>query len=245
MSNVSNLGGERDRLDAVSKVYDPAHDFDRWFQIRLGELLQPLVRGKSVLDVGCAMGVMTAWLAEVAASVDMLDGSEAYIEAARNEAALARPHVRFFCSLFEEFVPDRSYEVVSCSHVLEHVIDPVDLLRRMKSWLAPDGVVIACVPNALSAHRLLGVEMGLSATPYELSERDKWGGHRRVYDAQTFSQDIHSAGLVHGPLKGIMLKPFPNAQMTSLPESIVQGLLRVGSLIPNHASEIYYECRPA
>jgi hypothetical protein len=111
--------------------------------------------------------------------------------------------------------------------------------------LAPGGVAVVCVPNALSAHRLLGVEMGLSQTPYDLSERDKWGGHRRVYDAQTLSDDVRAAGMVHGELKGIMLKPFPNAQMAPLPEPIVQGLLRVGSLIPNHASEIYYECRTA
>lgn len=240
---MSDLSGERNRIEAVSKVYDPVHDFDRWFQIRLGELLQPIVAGKTCLDVGCAMGVMTEYLAESALRVDMLDGSETYIEAARNR--FERDNVRFFCSLFEEFVPDGAYDVVACSHVLEHVIDPVDLLRRMKSWLAPGGVLIACVPNALSVHRMLGVEMGLVASPYELSERDVWGGHRRVYDAATFSHDIRSAGLEHGPLKGLLLKPFPNSQMLSLGEDIVQGLLRVGSAIPNHASEIYYECRKA
>jgi trans-aconitate methyltransferase len=227
-------------LEAVSKVYDPIVDFDRWFQIRLGELLRPTVRGKTVLDVGCAMGLMTEFLAEDALRVDMLDGSETYIEAAR--ARITRGNVRFFCSLFEEFVPEMAYEVITCSHVLEHVIDPVDLLRRMASWLAPGGVLVACVPNALSVHRLLGVEMGLAASPYELSERDVWGGHRRVYDAQSFSADIRSAGLTHGELHGILLKPFPNAQMLAFGEDAVKGLLRVGSSIPNNASEIYYEC---
>ena len=177
------------------------------------------------------MGLMTEYLAEVASRVDMLDGSETYIEAAR--ARIKRDNVRFFCSLFEEFTPETAYDVITCSHVLEHVIDPVDLLSRMKSWLAPGGTLVACVPNALSVHRMLGVEMGLVASPYELSERDVWGGHRRVYDAKTFSDDIKSAGLVHGELKGLLLKPFPNSQMLALGEDVVQGLLRVGSSIPS------------
>ena len=177
-------------------MYDPVHDFDRWFQIRLGELLRPVVANKATLDVGCAMGVMTEFLAESASRVDMLDGSETYIEAARHR--FTRSNVRFFCSLFEEFEPDGAYDVVVCSHVLEHVIDPVDLLRRMKSWLAPDGVLIACVPNALSVHRMLGVDMGLVASPYELSERDVWAGTARLRRADVLARHSRSRPRARG-----------------------------------------------
>jgi len=50
-------------------------------------------------------------------------------------------------------------------HVLEHVDDPVAVLRLVKSWLKPGGRVLAAVPNARSIHRQAAVIMGL--LPYE------------------------------------------------------------------------------
>jgi len=40
------------------------------------------------------------------------------------------------------------FDVVTSFHVLEHVADPVAVVRRMLQWLAPDGLVIIEVPNA-------------------------------------------------------------------------------------------------
>jgi 2-polyprenyl-3-methyl-5-hydroxy-6-metoxy-1,4-benzoquinol methylase len=231
---------ERRRVEEIAQKFDSAFDFDVYYQIGLGETLTPLLAGKRVLEVGCSSGVMSPYLAESAKRLDMLDGSQTYIDAAKEK--LRRDNVRFICALFEEFQPEDPYDAIVCSHVLEHVIDPVDLLRRMKSWLAPGGVIYVCVPNAYSVHRMLGLAMGLIPDLYQLSERDHLVGHRRVYDRDSLARDIESAGLKHGPLKGVLLKPFPNSRMVDLPEALTRGLLKVGTMIPEHASEIYYEC---
>src|SRR5262249_62266640 len=40
------------------------------------------------------------------------------------------------------------FDVVSAFHVLEHVPEPVAVLRRLLQWLAPGGILIVEVPNA-------------------------------------------------------------------------------------------------
>jgi SAM-dependent methyltransferase len=41
-----------------------------------------------------------------------------------------------------------SFDVVTMFHVLEHVPDPVAVVRRTLEWLAPSGLLIIEVPNA-------------------------------------------------------------------------------------------------
>jgi SAM-dependent methyltransferase len=60
------------------------------------------------------------------------------------------------------FAPGR-FDVVTALHVLEHVPDPVRLVRRMVEWLAPGGLLIIEVPNAagLGARLFQGAWVGL------------------------------------------------------------------------------------
>ena len=41
---------------------------------------------------------------------------------------------------------DRQYDVILCSHVLEHLPDPVTFMKKMRDCLAPSGVFLGLVP---------------------------------------------------------------------------------------------------
>jgi 2-polyprenyl-3-methyl-5-hydroxy-6-metoxy-1,4-benzoquinol methylase len=231
---------EKDRLERLAPEYDSKVDFDRYALDAFGVMLRSRLEGSNVLDLGCSTGTTAEAIVDVVGTLDMVDGSERYIEIARSR--IPNENVRFYTALIEEYEPDRGYDHIVCSHILEHVDDPVAILKRIKTWLAPGGRIWGYVPNARSIHRQLGVKVGAAASIYELSQRDHMIGHRRVYDPDTFSADIRAAGLNHGPLGGFLLKPFPTSVMQNLDDAMIRGLLLVGADQPDVASDIYFEC---
>ena len=42
---------------------------------------------------------------------------------------------------------DTAFDVVICADVLEHLVEPEQVLARIREWLKPGGVLIASIPN--------------------------------------------------------------------------------------------------
>src|SRR5690242_5261649 len=147
------LAGERALLTDVSGWY---RNTDWGFYTKIVWYsyvsVKPYFHGGHCLEMGPADGAMTRFLAGDFARVSVVDASPSYVDAAR---ALA-PNVTGHVALFEEFEPTDRYDTIVMSHVLEHVGDPVAILSRARTWLAPAGRIIAIVPNADSLHRRLG-----------------------------------------------------------------------------------------
>jgi SAM-dependent methyltransferase len=108
-------------------------------------LIDHLVPGADVLDVGCGPGTITVDIAGRVAPgrVVGVDAAAEVVEAARVEAADAANvelRVDDVCALQ---VDDGSFDVVHAHQVLQHLTDPVAALREMRRACRPDGVVAA------------------------------------------------------------------------------------------------------
>ena len=230
-----------EQLEAVARLYDSSKDFD-YHLIRYNfRFMQDRLRGPRILEMGCANGVMTERLSAHFPAVDVVDGSEIYLKDVSNRLR-KRKNIRYFHSLFESFAPVDRYNSIIMARVLEHLIDPVRMLRTVAEWLEPNGQVHIVVPNALSLHRRIGVAMGLIPSCDSLDERDLQVGHKRVYGIETIRTDVESAGLVVRDLAGIFLKPLSNAQMEKWEGKILDALFEVGKDLPNYCAEIYVAC---
>jgi 2-polyprenyl-3-methyl-5-hydroxy-6-metoxy-1,4-benzoquinol methylase len=128
-------------------------------------------------------------------------------------------------------------------HILEHVAEPVALLDRTRTWLAPAGRLVVGVPNGYSFHRLAGVKMGLLREPCELNERDRTLGHRRVYTRESLFRDLHAAGLPPTGWGGVFFKPLSNQQIQDTwTPTMMDGFYELGNDFPDHANELYAIC---
>jgi 2-polyprenyl-3-methyl-5-hydroxy-6-metoxy-1,4-benzoquinol methylase len=186
--------------------------------------------------MGPAEGLMTGVLADAFPDLTLVEGASGFCADLRRRF----PGADVIQSLFEEFEPAKQFDTVVLGHVLEHVDDPRFILSRVRTWLAPDGVVCAAVPNAHSLHRQAAVIMGLRETEYSLNETDLHHGHRRVYDPESFRADFLSAGFKIEVFGGYWIKPLSNSQIeASWTPEMLEAFMQLGERYPDIAGEIY------
>lgn len=191
------------------------------------------VRGPRVLVLGAATACWAEPLIERFGGFETVDAVAELVE--RIEARWPG-RVRGHTALFERFEPPEGlYDTVVMGHVLEHVLDPIALLRRARSWLAGGGRIVILVPHAGSLHRRVGVEMGLLSATTDFSAGDVALGHRRVYTLEGLRSDVVAAGLTCAGLHGLVLKPLSNAQMDGWSEPLRDAWFRLGEAHPELA----------
>jgi len=190
----------------------------------------------NILELGPAEGVMTELLYGFNQDLTVVEGSTQFCDLIQNKF----PTVHVFNEMFEEFAPNDKFDNIVLSHVLEHVEDPAALLKKVKNWLSPHGVVFAAVPNASSIHRQAAVLMGLLKAENSLNSADIDHGHRRVFNPAEFKQIFNDVGLNVKKFGGYWLKPLANKQIEQqwTPE-MLYAFMCLGERYPDIAGEMY------
>jgi 2-polyprenyl-3-methyl-5-hydroxy-6-metoxy-1,4-benzoquinol methylase len=199
-------------------------------------LVERFSRGRRLLEMGPAEGVMTELLAASDFDLTVVEGSSLFCDSLRQRF----PKTNVVHALFEEFEPAGPFDTIVLGHVLEHVEDPVSVLRRVRGWLAPGGTVFGAVPNARSLHRQAAVVMGLLEQEDALNEADRHHGHRRVFTPESFRNSFIAAGLRVDVFGGYWLKPLSNGQLEQAwTQPMLDAYMQLGERYPDIAGEIY------
>lgn len=204
---------------------------------RLYEVLSKFYRGESALELGVADGESTRHIVDKFKHLEVVDASDDFIAAIKQKFPGVVAHHKYF----EEFAPTRRFSTIFMTHILEHLADPVELLKRAHDWLTDDGVVLISVPNAQSLHRLVGVKMGILETPYSLNDQDVKLGHKRVFDKTTMLELIEQTPFRVVHFTGLMLKPISNRQIEKDWDSkLIDAFFELGFDFPELCAEIVF-----
>lgn len=224
------------KLDGYIASYT---DFNNWLIARRYERLKDFFKGSNCLELGPAEGVGTAYLLDHFDEVTVVDGSQVALDEVKKKFPSDKLHV--VRSFFEDMdLNGQKFSTVVLAHILEHVDDPVVVLKSAAKFLAPDGVMIIDVPNGDSFHRQIGVKMGLLEKRTDLNAADLSIGHQRVYTPKTFKADIEAAGLKVSKFGGMFLKVLSNSQTEEvLNQEQLEAFFKVGEDNPELAAEIY------
>lgn len=156
---------------------NPAQEYRRQLLLFLLGRFEPPGR---LLDIGSGNGELlaAARLRWPGAELSGLELSPAGV--AESKRKVPDAHVRV-CDLLQDPPPDGKRAGwathAACSEVLEHVDEPVVLLRNARSWLAPGCRVVVTVPGG------------------PMSAFDRHIGHRRHFSPAALGEVMQSAGL--------------------------------------------------
>lgn len=240
---------ERDRLKSVSQVYghlgSPIEQAVR--RAALGVIRAHSIMKPNILELGCSDGYMTSLLNVIASDHVVVEAAPEFLEAARGAVPEG---VDFVQALFEEYEPDRQFDLVVMSFILEHVAEPRALIARARRWLTPHtGRIVAIVPNIRAFSRQLGRAIGVVGELAEITPSEQAHGHRRSYDRIAFDRDVEGAGAEILARGGLVVKPFANTHMDlMLRQGIIGadqllGLERLGIEYPDLCHSIYVVAR--
>lgn len=185
----------------------------------------PSSRLGRLLDIGCGSGFFIRLMKR--------HGWDVYgVEPDPNAAAIAGEglepgHVRTGW-LDDSGFQKESFDVVTMSHVIEHLLDPVDILLKIRNILKPGGLLIVAAPNS----RSLGIK----------KFKHLWRGlepprHIYIYNPETLAHIITGAGFtvksIRTPacitylnwINSIKLKRKVRANSDHLPETTIFMLL--------------------
>lgn len=111
-----------------------------------------------ILDVGCGSGTVAKIIKDAGHAVKGLDFSEEALKRA-NERGIETKQ----CNLDEGIPePDNMYDVVWEGDIVEHVFDPIGLLKESARILKPNGLLLVTIPNDVGLISRIKMLFGIS-----------------------------------------------------------------------------------
>ena len=154
-----------------------------------------------LLDIGAGDGKMVYYLSDFFNEVYATEVSSKAIEIAKHKTK-DKTNISFYETIIgeEELNNWGKFDLISCCAVLEHVIDPYELVNKIEKLLNVGGYLLLTVPNiAYIKHRINLLFGNLPLTGIEEFNISEWknvgwdGGHFHYFTKLTLSKLLEKA----------------------------------------------------
>jgi SAM-dependent methyltransferase len=246
---AKEMNNERDYnleiKDADNHKYAYGFDFDVMHPYMIKSFEPFFVEG-SLLELGSFKGDFTRRFLPYFDDVTCVEASGHAIEEARKDLD---GKATFVNDLFETVSLPVRYSNIVLTHVLEHLDDPVNVLKRVNDeWLADGGRFFLVCPNANAPSRRIAVKMGLISHNAAVTPAEAEHGHQCTYTLDTLERDAVAAGLKVVHRSGIFFKALANFQWERLLKTDIisaeylDGCFKLGQEFPDLCSSIFLLC---
>ena len=231
--------------DTSDHKYAYSFDFDVMHPYMLRSFI-PFFRQGSLLELGSFKGDFTKRFLPYFKDITCVEASDEAINTAKSNLG---DKVKFVNALFESVTLPVKYDNIVLTHVLEHIDDPVLVLKRINDeWLSENGRFFLVCPNANAPSRQIAVKMGLISHNSAVTPAEKEHGHNITYTLDTLERDAKAAGLKVVHRSGIFFKALANFQWDKLlntdiiSKEYLDGCYELGQQYPDLCSSIFLMC---
>ena len=243
MNNKRNYNVEIS--DTNNHKYAYGFDFDVMHPYMI-KSFEPFFNKGSLLELGSFKGDFTRRFLPYFDDVTCVEASDEAVVSAKQKLG---DKVTFINSLFEKVTLPKRYNNIVLTHVLEHLDDPVLVLKRINDeWLTDSGRFFLVCPNANAPSRQIAVKMGLISHNAAVTPAEAEHGHRCTYTLDTLERDATAAGLKVVHRSGIFFKALANFQWDRLLQTDIiskeylEGCYKLGHIYPDLCSSIFLVC---
>ena len=106
--------------------------------------MKKTVQGKKILDVGCFTGDFLVLMKEIGADVYGLELQDDAVEIANKKLSGRVKSADVMTSTF----PNLDFDIITLLGIVEHVTDPIKLIRRSTDLLKKGGILMIQTPNS-------------------------------------------------------------------------------------------------
>lgn len=231
--------------DNEGRKYTYGFDLDVMHPFMLKSFVPFFTHG-NFLELGSFQGNFTRRFLNYFKDITCIEASTEALNIAKSEFG---EKVKFVNSMFEDATLPNKYDNIVLTHVLEHIDDPIAVLKRINDeWLSDHGRFFLVCPNANAPSRQIAVKMGLISHNSAVTPAEAEHGHRITYTLDTLERDATAAGLKVIHRSGIFFKALANFQWDKLlqtdiiSQEYLEGCYQLGQQYPDLCSSIFLLC---
>lgn len=232
--------------DDVGRKYGYDFDYDVMYPFMMRSFV-PFFKQGNLLELGPFKGQFTKLFLPYFDDITCVEASDMAVAVAKKNLG---DKVKIHNSLFEDVKLPKKYNNVVMTHVLEHVDDPIRVLKRINDeWLSEDGRLFLVCPNANAPSRQIAVKMGIISHNTAITDSEKAHGHKVTYTFDTLESEVKKAGLKVVYRSGIFFKALANFQWDKIlkadivSKEYLEGCYQLGQQYPDLCSSIFILCK--
>lgn len=196
------------------------------------------LENKNILLLGVGDSHVNSEIYKINKNIVILEGSQNIIDSSPDFL-----QEKTILTYFEDYYPNRPFDYIIGTHILEHIVNPSLLLKHIKeNWVDKNSKLFFTVPHANSLHRKIGVKMGLLEKNNSLNNQDIELGHQRVYSYNKFCEEFQNIGFNILQSGGFLIKMVSHKQMKNYSRELLDAIFEVSlETDPNICSNIWIE----